>query len=159
MPDTKAQATHRVLASMARSIKNRVGDDERQALLQLEDDLLTAPPRPDHEPRLSVELAVWCAEQVLPIYEGKHPDDQRPRKAIEAARAWLAEPTEEHRKAAAAYAAAAAAYAAAAGARSSAVATPGPVDLLRGLIGRYQELAAADAMRSEHAAATQGEHR
>jgi len=35
-------------------------------------------------------LALWaadCAEQVLPVFEGSHPDDDRPRSAIEAARA------------------------------------------------------------------------
>ncbi|HEX4350495.1 MAG TPA: hypothetical protein VH251_08910 [Verrucomicrobiae bacterium] len=37
-------------------------------------------------------LALWaadCAEQVLPFFEQKHPWDNRPRKAIEAARAWV----------------------------------------------------------------------
>lgn len=37
-------------------------------------------------------LALWaadCAEHVLPIFEEKHPQDDRPRKAIEAARAWV----------------------------------------------------------------------
>lgn len=36
-------------------------------------------------------LALWaadCAEHVLPRFEQAHPDDDRPRKAIEAARAW-----------------------------------------------------------------------
>jgi len=36
-------------------------------------------------------LAVWaadCAEHVLPYFEEKNPKDDRPRKAIEAARAW-----------------------------------------------------------------------
>ena len=36
-------------------------------------------------------LAVWaaaCAEHVLPIFEKEHPDDSRPRIAIEQARAW-----------------------------------------------------------------------
>jgi dienelactone hydrolase len=37
-------------------------------------------------------LALWaadCAEHVLSIFEEKHPQDYRPRKAIEAARAWV----------------------------------------------------------------------
>jgi hypothetical protein len=37
-------------------------------------------------------LALWaadCAEQVLPFFEQKHPWDNRPRKAIEATRAWV----------------------------------------------------------------------
>lgn len=36
-------------------------------------------------------LAIWaadCAEQVLPFFESRYQDD-RPRKAIEAARAWV----------------------------------------------------------------------
>jgi hypothetical protein len=36
-------------------------------------------------------LALWaadCAEHVLPYFEDKYPEDDRPRKAIEAARAW-----------------------------------------------------------------------
>ena len=37
------------------------------------------------------KLALWaavCAEHVLPYFEEKYPKDDRPRKAIEAARAW-----------------------------------------------------------------------
>jgi len=37
-------------------------------------------------------LALWaadCAERVLPHFEEKYPNDDRPRKAIEAARAWV----------------------------------------------------------------------
>jgi len=36
-------------------------------------------------------LALWaadCAEHVLPYFEEKYPEDDRPRKAIEAGRAW-----------------------------------------------------------------------
>jgi hypothetical protein len=36
-------------------------------------------------------LAAWaadCAEHVLPLFEQRHPQDDRPRKAIEAARAY-----------------------------------------------------------------------
>jgi hypothetical protein len=37
-------------------------------------------------------LGIWaadCAERVLPYFEEKYPDDNRPRKAIEALRAWV----------------------------------------------------------------------
>jgi hypothetical protein len=37
-------------------------------------------------------LALWaaaCAEHVLPFFEQERPDDERPRRAIEAARAWV----------------------------------------------------------------------
>ena len=36
-------------------------------------------------------LAIWaadCAERVLPYFEKKYPKDNRPRKAVEAGRAW-----------------------------------------------------------------------
>ena len=36
-------------------------------------------------------LALWaaeCAEHVLPLFSGERPSDDRPRRAIEAARAW-----------------------------------------------------------------------
>lgn len=36
-------------------------------------------------------LAQWasdCAERVLPLFESEHPDDARPRAAIDGARAW-----------------------------------------------------------------------
>jgi len=35
------------------------------------------------------EFGCQCAERVLPIWEEKYPDDDRPRKAIEAKRAWM----------------------------------------------------------------------
>ena len=62
------------------------------------------------------ELAIICAKTVLSIYEMKYPEDDRPRKAIEAAMKYCKNPTEENRKDAANAAAAAAdaAYAAAA---------------------------------------------
>ena len=37
------------------------------------------------------KLAIWaadCAKRVLPYFEGRYQEDNRPRKAIEAARAW-----------------------------------------------------------------------
>ena len=36
-------------------------------------------------------MAIWaaaCAERVLPFFEGAYPEDDRPRKAIEACRTW-----------------------------------------------------------------------
>jgi hypothetical protein len=63
---------------------------------------------------LPARVAADWAERVLSIWEAKHPDADRPRKAIDAARAWATCPCDEHRKAAAnaANAAADAAYAA-----------------------------------------------
>ena len=57
-----------------------------------------------------VQYAVFAAEQVIDIYEKKYPDDERPRKAIEAAKDYLKSPSKKT-KAAAAAAYAAAAYA------------------------------------------------
>ena len=73
-----------------------------------------------HEQR--IQYSIFAAEQVIDIYEKKYPDDARPRKAIEAAKAYLKKQSKENRDAAyaaanaaahAAYAAANAAYAAA----------------------------------------------
>jgi hypothetical protein len=59
-----------------------------------------------------IKWSIYCAEQVIKIYEDKYPNDDRPRKAIAAAKAYLKSPTKENK--AAAYAAANAdAYAAA----------------------------------------------
>ncbi len=48
----------------------------------------------------SVELAIYAAELVLPIWEKECPTDDRPRKAIEAAKNWLKKPCKETVKAA-----------------------------------------------------------
>jgi hypothetical protein len=46
--------------------------------------------RPDEEGHKDEVLwAAVCAEHVLPLFEAKYPDDVRPRKAIEAGRAWV----------------------------------------------------------------------
>ena len=45
----------------------------------------------------SVALAIYAAELVIGNYEKEYPDDKRPRLAIEAAKAWLNDPTEENR--------------------------------------------------------------
>ena len=63
----------------------------------------------------NVAMAIYAAELAIGEYEKRCPDDKRPRQAIEAAKAWLKNPTEENRAAAhaASYAADAAADAAA----------------------------------------------
>jgi hypothetical protein len=67
----------------------------------------------------SVAMSIYAAELVIGIYEKEYPDDKRPRKAIEAAKAWLENPTDENKRFAA-YAASAASYAAASYAASAA---------------------------------------
>jgi hypothetical protein len=66
----------------------------------------------------SVRLAIFCAELSLPKFEKKYHDDKRPRQAIEAAKAWLANPSSASAWAAA-RAAASAAWAAARAARAA----------------------------------------
>jgi hypothetical protein len=63
-------------------------------------------------PGIAATFAADCAERVLGLFEAKFPDDDRPRKAIEAARACIADPTPENRAAAGAAGAAGAAWAA-----------------------------------------------
>ena len=46
--------------------------------------------------RLCVTYACDCAERPLPKFEAKYPKDTRPRAAIEAARSWLADPSDEN---------------------------------------------------------------
>jgi len=70
----------------------------------------------------SVSLAIYAAELVIGIFESKYPDDKRPREAIEAAKAWLKDPSDKNRSAArsAAWSAAESAWSAAESAWSAA---------------------------------------
>jgi len=47
-----------------------------------------------------VQYAVFAAEQVLSIFENRYPNDKRPRKAIEAARQYIENPSKENANAA-----------------------------------------------------------
>ena len=44
-----------------------------------------------------IRFAVYCARDVLPIYEAEYPNDDRPRKAIEAAEACVETNTKKNR--------------------------------------------------------------
>jgi hypothetical protein len=73
----------------------------------------------------SVSLAIFAAEMVIGLFEARYPADDRPRKAIEAAKSWLKDPSAADAAAraaadAAADAADAAAYAADAAADAAA---------------------------------------
>jgi len=52
------------------------------------------------EKKYSVALAIFAAEMTLQNYEKKYPNGDLPHKAIEAAKKWLKNPTEENRLAA-----------------------------------------------------------
>jgi len=43
----------------------------------------------EEDRRLLAQWASDCAERVLPLFEARHSGDDRPRKAVEAARAWV----------------------------------------------------------------------
>jgi len=70
-----------------------------------------------------VLYAIFAAEQVLHIFEDKYPEDKRPRKAIETAKAYLVNPCKQTKDAADATAATAADAAGASSASSAYVAT------------------------------------
>jgi len=67
----------------------------------------------------SVSLAVYAAELVIDIFEARYPDDKRPRQAIDAAKNWLKNQTEENARAAEAAGAASAMVFAAASAAAA----------------------------------------
>jgi hypothetical protein len=58
------------------------------------------------EKKDSVSMSIYAAERTIGYYEKEYPDDPRPRNAIEAAKAWLANPTNDAAASAAADAAA-----------------------------------------------------
>ena len=45
---------------------------------------------------LKVKYAVYAAEQVIDIFEKKYPDDKRPRKAINAAKKYIKDPSKKN---------------------------------------------------------------
>jgi len=94
--------------------------------------------------RQQVEWAIYCAESCLPVYENSH-NSKAPRAAIEAAKAWLLNPTEKNATAAA-FAAAAAAYAVAAAAAAYAAANAA-------YVAAYAAYAVAAANAAAYAAA------
>ena len=114
--------THPVIASMARTVNDRMGDADRHKLAVLIPSVIgTADLRESELDRqvLSVRLAVWCARQVAHLASDRAVADA----AINAAVAWCENPCDETRTAAyAAFAAAAAAADAAAAAADAAYA-------------------------------------
>ena len=138
--------THPVLAEMARSVNDRLPDDERQKILPLMGRLFgTAETGTDRERHvLRVRLAAWCARQVLDLA----PDRGVALAAVVAAEGWcdgLVTAAECRAAAYAAYAAANAAYAAYAASL---------LPLLSGLIDEYDRLTG----RTEHRQISEADH-
>lgn len=103
--------TNQVVARVAQVVNDRVSDEDRQRLNAFLPRLLRCR-RTETDRRINVRLAIWCARRVLHLVR---PQDRRAcEKAIEAAEAWLADPSEENAAAHAhaAYAAHATAHAA-----------------------------------------------
>jgi len=109
--------------------------------------------------KMSLALAIYAAELVLPIFEKEYPEDMRPRDAIAAAKAYLKRPCIKTKTAAyaaytAAYAAAdAAAYAAARAAYAAADAADAAAAAAYAAYTAAAAAAAADAAAATDAAA------
>ncbi|GEM_PF-290025 len=80
----KEQLIKKLLVDIKMEIPN---NKSKFSLKQHKDEFLELVNKTDHKP-----LAVWaidCAERVLPYFEEKCPDDNRPRKAIETLQTWI----------------------------------------------------------------------
>ena len=90
----------------------------------------------------AVQYAIFAAEQVIDIYERKYPNDKRPRNAIEAAKAYLKNPSKKT-KAYAADAGYAATYAAGYGAGYAATYAAAAATYAADYAAGYDDAAAA----------------
>ena len=95
---------------------------------------------------ISVSLAIGFAERAIPIWEGKYPEDMRPRKAIEVAKEWLKNPSAAAYPAAHADAYTAAHYAAVDSASSAAYAASSALAAIYSNPSDVAAHAAADAL-------------
>jgi hypothetical protein len=102
------ECTNPVIARVAQAVNDSLNDEDRQKLTGFIPRLLRTR-RTDSDPRVNVRLAVFSARYVL---DSVRPEDREVcDRAIEAAEAWLADPSEETTAAAAvAYNTAATAY-------------------------------------------------
>jgi hypothetical protein len=94
----RPDCVHPLLRKLAIYVNDHLPNGERQKLLDLTGRLMGTN---TGGKELSVRLAMFCARKVLHIYEQKHPGDDRPRRAIEAAERYADDPSEENRLAAA----------------------------------------------------------
>ena len=90
----RPECVHPAIAEFARRCNDASTDEERQTLWPL---ILRSMGTATDDHVLNVRLAIWCATQVLFEFESRHPNDDRPRKALESAEAWADCPCDEHR--------------------------------------------------------------
>jgi hypothetical protein len=107
--------TNVAVAQFAQRVNDNLPDDKRQRLNAFIPRLLRAR-RTDKDPRVNVRIAIQMAEGVLELTGTTRPQAEA---AIEAAKKWLDDPSEENTTAANAAAYAAGAYAAAAAATTA----------------------------------------
>jgi hypothetical protein len=106
--------------------------------------------------RQKIRYAIYAAELVIDLYEKKYPEDQRPRNAINTAKAYLKNPSIKNKNAAyaaanAAYAAAYAAYAAAYAANAAYAAANAAYAAYAATNAAYAAYAAANAVNAVYA--------
>ena len=107
------------------------------------------------KPKQYLTYAIYAAEQVIDIYEKEFPCDNRPRKAIEAAKKVLQRNTEKNRDAAsaaasdAAYAVYAAVYAAARSASDAAASAAARSDVRAASAAAYAVYAAKEKRKMQ----------
>lgn len=135
--------THRLLASVARKVNDRMSNKNRHLMIPLIGRLVgTAVTGTLEEQKLlNVGLAVFSAKSVLHLVNPKR--QAKAAAAIASAEAWIAEPCERTRKGAAAYAA----YAAYAAAAYAAAYDKAMVDALSALIDEYDRLTGRTEVR------------
>ena len=99
----------------------------------------------------NIQYAIYAAEMVLDNYESKYPDNKAPRKAIEAAKAYLQNPSDKTKRAAAS--AAYSAYSAASAADRVAYSAASATDRVAYSAASAAASAAARAADSAYSAA------
>lgn len=90
----RPECTNAVITGTAIRLNDNLGDVERQRLWTLLPRINEAR-RTSADRRVNVRLAIWCAESVFDLVEGKE-RRAKARKAINAAKAWLEDPSREN---------------------------------------------------------------
>jgi hypothetical protein len=125
----KPVCVHPVLARLAIYVNDKLDDKGRQRLLDLTPRLMGTA-NDDHV--TTIRLSAFAARRVLFVFEQLYPNDDRPRKALEATKAWCDEPCERTSPAA---------YYSPNAATTAANAAAAAMDLLIAVLDEYDRLA------------------